>query len=238
MSASMQLIINLFTIFVLTWLATYYIVEKLESKSKTKSKYKTLYKSLVPAVVACLAFLITSVTYWFGGYLNKPDVKIETKRNESEINIKITASKGSIVSMALNYPVVGYIENLQEFNSITAVHTTVARAIGGGPPDVMNTLQLRMEDINPEPEMGLNYTIFYKHSEMSHVGGDDRYQFSYSWKYKDEIKHISEWRLVENDKLTGPSIIQTGTARMYPKILSKEELDKISREGPEIRNLR
>lgn len=134
--------------------------------------------------------------------------------------------------ISLDYPIIGTITNLPDFNSISDARIDFKRVFGGVTQnDVLNNLQMSITDIKSGSK--LQYKIFYKPSlETIKIEGADRYEFGYVWEYGGEIIQKSEWRFVEDDRLAPKPILKVRGVQYFDRLLTPEEKRKMYEAGP------
>ena len=201
--------IQVIIIFLFTTLGTY-LASRLEKKKKLIF--------FIPTIAALIGFFISFSIDEIGKIFAKPVVTVSTKRTESMIIFEIQTDKKNIDSITLDYPIVGHITDFQSSNPISDVYYSVWAVGGPNMPYLMNRLELLLENIAPNKK--LNFEAFYKPIKLSRgksisFMGSDRYEINFNWMYKGEKYNSSQWRLVENDKLTVPPLGRVGVIQYY-----------------------
>jgi hypothetical protein len=165
----MLLTLKLVVFAILNGLASY-LYDRLKARAAEKNKAKGGKKAKIRArphkflsrlglwIAGALIILGSNeLVDWLGRRLERPAIDIQTSDSGHLVKFKIRISKGTVDSVALNYPVVGVIGPLSDENDVTVAWTAVARAVGGATENALqNNFQLFITDI----ESGQNFRVF------------------------------------------------------------------------------
>jgi hypothetical protein len=210
-----------------------------EKKTRKNSRHRTIINRVCVSIAAALiAIIANKVMVGIGKYLERPSLDIHTSNSGDLISFRVKVPRGAAIErIALNYPVLGVIGELNDLTDVTVARTAVARAVGGSTEGAIeNNFEMIITDI--ESGQTLEYKLGYTpYGGPWSVAGTDEYRLSYVWRYQGESIEESEWRSVKNDQIVGKPPIITQGVEIYNRALTPEEIKKHFREGPPKRSL-
>lgn len=211
--------------------------ETSEKKKTRKGRWRRRIVSWSGAIAAALiGLLANSGVDWVGKHLERPSIDIKTSNADDVISFSIKVPSGATIErIALNYPVLGVAGKLNDLTDLTAARTAVAQAVGASTKAaVQNNLELLINDI--ESGHSLEYKLPYEPYDPSQVRvsipATDYYRLFYVWRYQGEWIEESELRSVQNDEIVSEPPFQVWGAEIYHRVLTREELKQLYREGP------
>jgi hypothetical protein len=216
-------------LFLLTLFTTY-----LTQKSQLHPKMKVV----IPASVAVILFSGNAIIDKIGEKWSHPVFTIKTSVKDNTVSIYLTLMSGNLSTLVVDYPVRGRITRIADLNSATDVRTVSMTAIGTRKPRSLEDAEIDTENIRQNTT--LQYDISYEPVKVPSLphglppffkdvmfSAIDVYKVSYTWRYKGNELHKTEWRLVRSDQITNPPPFEVRGGEVYDWAPTDEEAKKI-----------
>jgi len=188
---------------------------------------------VVIGLLALLPFPAGCMINWVQAWRANPRPTVTANETETEISICVRTHSPA-TSMAIDFPVVGRIKAIHDYNSPTDAVVTSKTIEGANLPNSQNNAQITLTDIKPQRE--ISFKILYEPTPTDFVvAGTDRWHFSYSWLYNGATEARSKWLRIDNGQEVDPPRTEIRGATIVPHALSPEEIRKLYQQGP-VRN--
>jgi hypothetical protein len=195
------------------------------------------HQALIVAVLSVVGgILVTGAGDELDAWRADPKPHVSAQLTQGEIVLGIRA-RGPTSLIAIDFPVLGRIVNVQDFNSAPDALTVWKRVFGYNVPNSLNNVEIAVANVTPERD--LSFKILYEPmtAKLS-VVGTDRYQMSYSWAHGGSRITKTTWHLIANGKEVGPPPVRAKGMVISPGPLSDEERKKLYEQGPPRRELK
>ncbi len=170
----------------------------------------------------------------------KPTIQIKTNHVNSQENtfyldITIEAKNIQPKSIAFDYPLKGVVTNWNDLNSSTDAESSIIEIQGDTSGETVNNINVLIKDITLNRKV--TFRFFYIPSfKNTKLGGRDVYETTYKWQYKGVDYSETEWRTIENDKVTEQPGFQITNITFTDHARTPEERKKNFEEGLKKRN--
>jgi len=200
-------------------------------KQQKKQKQQKQQNLSVPVVTAVAAVLLAAATDKVETWLADPRPRVSVQLKENEILLGLEAHN-PISGIAIDFPVLGRIVNVHDYNSPADAVTVSKAVVGVNVPESGNNVEIVLSEV--KPHRPVSFKILYEpiQGKKIEVAGMDRWQMSYSWLHAGGTITKTKWYLIANGKEVGPPPIQVKGMVVYPRALSPEEIKKDYEQGP------
>jgi hypothetical protein len=186
--------------------------------------------TIVAVLSAVCAVLLAAVTDQAETWLDDPRPLISVQPTETEILLG-WRTHSPTSHMAIEFPVLGRIVNVHDYNSPADARTVSKAIVGLNMPKSQNNVEIVLADITPNRP--LSFKILYEPMrEKVEIAGTDRWQMLYSWLHGGATITTTKWYLTANGEEVGPPSINVKGVVIIPRALSPDEVKKLYEQGP------
>ncbi|MBI4633331.1 MAG: hypothetical protein HY742_05525 [Deltaproteobacteria bacterium] len=199
-------------------------------------KWDASIKPYILVAFAVATLFIESSTDYVRGKFAEPNVEVNVVRSADTCKIRVESSK-PLNSLAIDLPILGNVNRVNDMNSIADGTTTIKRVVGLNSPVSQNNIEILIEDLKPSAK--LEYNVHFQPLPMNlYIAGTDRYKLSYTWQFAGDSKTKTKWISLDTGKETGRPNVQVKGFTYRNRALSPEELKKQYEEGLKKHNIK